>query len=103
MGFSLIISHSAEAKIDSIIRYIAIELSNPTAARNVLNDIEKAYVKLENSADVFPLCYDPVLFERGYHKYILPKHDYVIIYSIRDNTVFISGIFHMLEDYANKF
>lgn len=102
MTYKLIVSERAEEHIDSIIGYVAVELSNPTAAKAIIDDIEKAYSKLEYMADSFALCQDPYLSQRGYRKYILDEHDYVILYKFEKKKVYISDVFHMKEDYASK-
>ena len=102
MTYKLIISDRAEEHIDNIIRYVAVELSNPTAAKAIIADIEKGYSKLEFMADSLALCQDPYLSQKGYRKYILDEHDYVILYKVEKKKVYISGVFHMKEDYANK-
>ena len=102
MTYKLVVSERAEEQIDNIIGYVAVELSNPTAAKAIIDDIEKAYNKLEYMADSLALCQDPYLSQKGYRKYILDDHDYVILYRLENKEVHISGVFHMKEDYASK-
>ena len=102
MSYKLIISDRAAEQIDKVFAYVAINLSNPTAAKNILSDIEIAYGDLESSAESFALCQDTYLRNRGYRKYVLPNYNYVIIYSIKGDTVRISGVFHTKENYIKK-
>ena len=48
------------------------------------------------------LCEDPFLAGKGYRKIALEQHDYVILYQLEADTVYINGIFHMLENYQKK-
>lgn len=102
MTYKLIISEYTDYQIDCIFHYISVRLNNKLAAKSVLSDIENAYDILTLNAESFSLCTDSYLREKEYHKLSLQHHDYVIIYRIDGNNVFISGIFHMLENYRNK-
>ncbi len=102
MAYSLVISERASHQIDEIIGYVALELGNPSAARSILNDIEKAYGRLSFMAESTPLCRDIHLARRGYRKCILDHHDYVILYLVKGEEVRISGVFHMREAYSKK-
>ncbi len=103
MGFNLIITERAQEQIDSIIEYVMLRLSNPLAASAILDDIDYAYDMLERTANSFGLSNDPYLAAKGYHTLILKKHDYVILYRIDGENVIISGVFHMLENYKERF
>lgn len=102
MDYRLIISERADEQLDNIIRYVADESQNQSAAAAILNDISAAYSKLSYMADSFAVCEDPYLASRGYRKYRLADHNYVILYFVDKETVYIAGIFHMREDYVRK-
>ncbi len=102
MDYKLIITKTAEDQIDNIVGYVAKVLNNVTAAKSILSDIELAYTKLENSAEIFPYCNDSYLEGRGYRKINLKRHDYVIIYRVEETRVYILGVFHMKENYGSK-
>ena len=102
MVYSLIISKHAEEQLDDIIRYVAMDLNNPGAAARILDDFETAYNDLAAFAGVFPICQDPYLSSKEYHKYLLQHHDYLILYRINGNSVEVSGIFHTRENYAER-
>ena len=102
MTYKLIISERAEEHINSIVGYVAVELANPTAAKAILSDIEKAYGKLEYMAESLAFCQDFYLQQKGYRKYMLENHNYVILYKVEGDEIRISGVFHMREDYSSK-
>lgn len=102
MAYRLIISRNVERQIDNLIDYLVNELKNPGAAKSVLEDINSAYSSLTVNAGVFAFCSDPILRSSGYRKYVLVDHDYLIIYRVEGADVRISGIFHTLENYAEK-
>ena len=102
MIYKVIISNHATLQLDNIIRYVLQKLENKRAAQEIMAGIESAFRKLERHAEVFALCDDQYLSDKGYRKYILEKHNYVIIYKIENEEVLIAGIFHMKENYADK-
>lgn len=102
MGYELKISANTEHQIAACIDYIIETLKNPSAAGSVLEDISSAYDELENSAGSFALCDDPYLASKGYRKLALAKHDYVFVYRVVENTVYLQGFFHMRENYRTR-
>ena len=102
MHYKLIISERAELHIDNILDYVVNTLKNPSAAKAILCDIEEAYNRLEYMAETFGYCNDNYLAYHGYRKTALSGHDYLILYRVKGNEVYISGVFHMREDYARK-
>jgi plasmid stabilization system protein ParE len=102
MIYKVVVTDRAHEHIDNIIRYIIEQLKNDVAAVSILEDIESTFDRLENIARSLQLCNDPYLAEKGYRKISLGKHDYLMLYQIKGNVVFVNGIFHMLEDYHNK-
>ena len=53
-------------------------------------------------AESFAFCEDPYLHSKEYRKLSLEKHDYILIYRIVLDTVYIIGFFHMKENYHVK-
>ena len=102
MVYRLDITQRAEELLENIIFYVAVKLSNPTAAAAILDDVEKAYSDLEFMAETLEYCEDPVLSAKGFRKIRLEHHDYVILYKVRGGTVTIEGMFHELENYGKK-
>ena len=102
MAYRLVISRNANENIDNIVEYVAEKLSNPHAAAAILDDIENSYGKLEESAEMYPICNDPYLASKGYRKLPLNTHDYVTLYQVDNEEVHIGGVFHSRENYINK-
>ena len=72
------------------------------AANNLMEDINQAFALLEAFAASFSFCEDSYLASKGYRKFALKKHDYLIIYRVEENTVYLVGFFHILENYREK-
>ena len=102
MDFKVIISQNAAEQLESILDYLVYKLHSPQAASNVLNEVEAAYTQLQYMAKSMPYCYDRYLLATGYRKWPLSKHDYVLLYQVKGNVVYVNGIFHMLESYRSK-
>ena len=99
MAYKLIVSNNAEDDIDKIIGYIMNDLVNDQAAKAILDDIENAYLKLEEAAEIYPLCNDSYLASKGYRQLPLDKHGYLIIYQVLRDEVHIAGVFHTRDNY----
>ena len=56
MRFDIEISEMAQKQYDDILHYIAFELKNPQAVKNIVEDFDNALDKLENNADSFGFC-----------------------------------------------
>ena len=96
MDFKVIISQNAAEQLESILDYLVYKLHSPQT------EVEAAYTQLQYMAKSMPYCYDRYLLAKGYRKWPLSKHDYVLLYQVKDNVVYVNGIFHMLENYRSK-
>ena len=77
-------------------------LRNSDAARSILDDIAAVYKRLEHLPEATPLCRDIYLRAKEYRKIALPHHNYLLIYRVAAQTVYIVGVFHMLENDREK-
>lgn len=102
MTYNVIVTQAAEDQLDAILDHVLRQFKNKQAARAILRDVEKTYEKLTYMADTLAFCNDPYLVAKKYRKCILETHNYLLLYQIQGNNVYINGIFHMLEDYPSK-
>lgn len=86
-----------------MVYYVRYILKNPIAAEKVIQDAEKTMNKLTYLAESLKLCEEPELAIQGYRVIFFQKHDYVMLYRVDENTVYIDGIFHQLQNYQNIF
>lgn len=56
--YKLVVSELAHRDLDDIVSYIAIELGNPIAAANFLDEVEKCYSHLKNNPFIYERCHD---------------------------------------------
>ena len=71
-------------------------------AKRLLNYIGCINDRLIDNPYQFPLIRDRYLSMKGYRIAIIPKTKYILVFDIREDTVFVLGIFHQLENYWIK-
>lgn len=99
MSYEIILSNEAHTDIDETLDYIANNLHNPIAARNLLDKIEEAYNELSLNPYMYAACDDARLRKEGYRKAVI--NNYVMIYRVDDNSsiVYILRIFYGGRNY----
>lgn len=102
MQFNVEISELAERQYDEILSYIAYELKNTQALKNVMDDFDDTIEKLEQMADSFGYCNSNRLKEMGLHKIHFAKHRYLFVYRVNKSQVIIEGMYHEMQDYENS-
>ena len=102
MVYNIEITDRAEKQIENAIQYLAVNIKSMQAANNLMEDINQAFALLEAFEASFSFCEDSYLASKGYRKFALKKHDYLIIYRVEENTVYLVGFFPVLENYREK-
>ncbi len=96
------ITEHTEELLDNIVYYLLYKLKNEQAAKHLLDEIEEVYERMEMNPYQFAVCRDNYLAGKNYREALIPQMDYVIIFKICENTVYVLGIFHQLESYGKK-
>ena len=102
-SYKVFLTSAAQAQLNNHIDYIRYQLRNPIAAKLVWEDAKQTISALSTVAGSLKLCSHPVLSELGYRCIRYRKHDYVMLYRLEGNTVYVEGIFHQMQDYENIF
>lgn len=102
MDYKVVLTRGAEKDLDRFITYLLFEKKSEQAAGNVLDDFEETKRILTYVAGSLKLCDHPHLRESGYRRINFLSHRYFMLYRIENDTVYIDGIFHELQDYENK-
>ena len=102
MVYKLIVTEHADELLDNLVHHLLERLKNAQAARHLLDGIENVYERLEENPLQFPLSRDAYLASKGYHEAIVPQMEYIVIFSIKADIVYVVGIFHQLENYQRK-
>ena len=102
MAYRISITDRAESHMDQQINYILFGFNNKTAAKHLLDGIEQLYGRLEDNPYQFPICRDSLLENKGYREAVVMDMDYIVIFRIDEDVVYILGFFHQLENYKDK-
>lgn len=97
--YDVILTDKAESQASEILDYIFFKLENPQAALSVEQDMKETAKRLSHVAGSLKLCDDSKLRELGYHAIHLKRHNYFMLYKIVGKQVFITDIYHDLQDY----
>ena len=97
--FRLVVSELAHSDLDNIISYIAVQLANPIAATDFLDEVEKCYGYLKSNPRIYERCYDARLAKEGYRKATIKS--YVLVYKVDQSAkkVIIHRFFYGAQDY----
>ncbi len=98
--YKLIVTELAHQDLDNIVSYIAVQLANPAAASNFLNEVDKCYGYLKSNPMMYSKCNDSRLEKEGYRKAVVKN--YIIVYKIDEKTKEVSVLrfFYGAQDYA---
>ena len=98
--YKLIITELAHQDLDKIVSYIAVELVNPIAAGNFLDEVDKCYGFLKFNPWMYEKCQNKRLEKEGYRR--APIKNYLVVYKIEEEskTVIILRFFYGAQDYV---
>ncbi len=82
--------------------YLIYVKKNPKAARNLVIDYRETRKQLENSVGSLRESDNENLKKRGIKRINFLKHDYFLLFRIEGGVVFVTNVFHFLEDFENK-
>ena len=102
MAYNLIITERADELIDRLTAYLLNNLKNPDAAAHFLDELDTIYNRLEENPCQFAESKDKYLFMRGYRDALFKEMNYRVIFRVDEQSVYVLGVFHTLEDYARK-
>ena len=96
----LTVTELADADLDEIVRYIAVELAVPTAATAFLDKIEETYDMIRANPRICELSRDSRLRAEGYRRVVVKN--YIMLYKVFDEReeVVIYRFFYGGRDYS---
>ncbi|OUN44612.1 type II toxin-antitoxin system RelE/ParE family toxin [Enorma massiliensis] len=98
MAYKLEILESARRDEEDIVRYLARDAGSPAAALKFMDELDARAHSIQLSPFSRPLCLDASLAEAGYRSFAIMS--YVVLYLVKEDTVYIARIFHQRQDYA---
>ncbi|NLI41502.1 MAG: type II toxin-antitoxin system RelE/ParE family toxin [Caldisericales bacterium] len=98
--YKLVITELAHQDLDSIVSYIAVQLSNAKAAGDFLDEVTVCYGFLKSNPMMYERCQDRRLGEEGYRKAVIKN--YVLVYKINEESKIVSimRFFYGAQDYT---
>ena len=99
--YKISITELADADLDEIISYIAVELAAPKAASDFTDAVEACYANIQRN----PMCYeasrDPRLRDEGYRRAVIKN--YIMLYKVfpERGDVIVFRFFYGRRDYVN--
>lgn len=102
MAYKLEITERAEQLLDQLVYYLLYRLKNEQAAGHLLDEISKVYDRLEENSYQFTESRDVYLKSKQYREAVTTDMNYAVIFKIEDDTVYVLGVFHGLENYRVK-
>lgn len=97
--YSLIISELAFEDLDGYLKYISENLSNPQAAKNLMNEFKSAFEIIRLFPLSCPLLNNELIKEQSLRKLIVKN--FIALYVVEGNSVKIVRIIHMTKDYPS--
>ena len=95
--FKLKISPLAENDLHQIIDYIAIELSNPAAAIEQINDFEKAFENICIFPESCPYISNQYVRDKSLRKLIV--NNYLIFYRVEGYEIQVIRVLYRMRNY----
>lgn len=102
-SYKVVISPKALSQLNDMVGYIRYTLLNPIAAQSVWQDALDTRAQLSAAAGSLALCRNPALHSLGYRCISFLRHNYVMLYRVKDSTAYVDAIYHMQQDYENTF
>lgn len=97
--YRLVVSELAHGDLDDIVAYIAIELTNPIAAANFLDEVEKYHGHLRNNPFMYGRCHDAHLEKETYRKASIKNYVWVYKIDETNSEVIVYRFFYGAQDY----
>ena len=99
MTYKIVVTDTYSLEYEKILKYLISILKEKSAAKNLNDEIDHIVGLISTNPNLFGLSLNKELKKRKYHK--VTVENYLILYKIKDNKVFLSHIFHQSQDYAN--
>ena len=100
--YCVIVTDDAKADLKRYRDYILNNFKNPQAAKALIFDFRETRRKLETISASLQDPESEVLRQRGLKKINFQRHNYFLLFRIVGDRVYVTNVFHFLEDYENK-
>ncbi len=100
--YKVVIAPSAKKDIKRYIGYLADVKKSKQAAQALFDDYRKTKKRLADVAGMIKESDNEKIRARDLKRLNFDKHNYFLLFRVKEDTVEIVAIFHSLEDYENK-
>ena len=100
--YKVVITAEAKTDLQRYRDYLLYNKKSRQAARNLVLDYRETRKQLEISAASLANPSSTKLKERGLKRINFRRHDYFLSYKIVKNIVYVTNMFHSLEDFEDK-
>ncbi len=97
MAYDVVFTTTFEYDYRGILVYLVDVLNTPVAAGSLLEEIDQMILNLESTPELFAISRKKSLALYSYREY--PVKNYVAIYRIENNQVFLIHMFHASQNY----
>lgn len=97
--YNLQIFPLAQLDMEQIFEYIAVELCNPTAAINQINDFEKAFESICCFPESCPYIRNEYVKDKSLRKLII--NNYIAFYRICENQIQVVRVLYGMKNYES--
>ena len=98
MAHEYLILEGAQHDYEGIVRYLAANLANPSAALQFMDEFDRQIEAVCENPCMHALARMPELAALGYRPFFV--NSYVALYTVRENVVVVAHVFHQSQDYA---
>ena len=97
--YNLQIFPLAQLDMEQIFEYISVELCNPTAAINQINDFEKAFNDICTFPECCPYINNEYVKDKSLRKLIV--NNYIAFYRITENQIQVVRVLYGMRNYES--
>lgn len=98
MAHEYLILEGAQRDYEGIVRYLAGDLANPSAATRFMDEFDRQIEVVCENPRLHALSRMPELAALGYRPFFVGS--YVALCTVREGTVVVAHVFHQSQDYA---
>lgn len=98
MAYKVLLLKEAQREYRSILDFLVNVAKSPQAATSFADEVEHQVALIAGTPELYELSRFPVLSARGFRTCLVKN--YVMLYTVREGSVFIVHIFHQSQDYA---
>lgn len=102
MAYNVYFTERAVELRENLADYLAYNLKAQQGYEHFYDCIDELIDELEDNPFQFAKCTDPKLASMGLHKALFKGMDYIILFRILENDVYITGVYHQKENYSSK-